>query len=408
MFVYRREDLPTDPVFPADLTELGYFVTDQDQIRKISDPTQEFQYKINRNCRWNDVQREAMNECIRKLVSARLRDLGLVNLHLPLRATTNEAHVPIMVSRNLSTASHIIVVFGEPIQDLGIWAYRSVGGDGIDAGSLVSFARAVLRQGQANGNSGNGDSDGDGDAADMPNTALVLANTGQLVWHCASGQAITLVHWQNMPRPSAVDPPPGMSLRNRIPGHEYWQRHVNRVFEDILSARGRLVRPDARISVVGASEGGLGALRYLNKHWSSWRPFISAICLANPLQLARIEFGSDYENAASADSTSFAAFVASRCRGYVLSDQPLGVPVEAMLDSGCNCYASGEGLNSECIMLKAWRHALGWLNQAFADPGYGEARLEIMHFDGGELDDTVEADGDDAVEANVAEDGERS
>lgn len=41
--------------------EYRYFVTDQDQIRKISDPTQEFQYKINRNGRWNDVQREAMN-----------------------------------------------------------------------------------------------------------------------------------------------------------------------------------------------------------------------------------------------------------------------------------------------------------------------------------------------------------
>ncbi|RAK77185.1 uncharacterized protein BO72DRAFT_468754 [Aspergillus fijiensis CBS 313.89] len=395
MFVYRREDLPADPVFPADLTKLGYFVTDQDQIRKISDPTQEFQYKINRNGRWNDVQREAMNECIRKIVSSRLRDLGLVNLHLPLRAKTKEAHVPIMVSRNLSTASHIIVVFGEPIQDLGIWAYRSVGCDGVDAGSLVSFARAVLRQGRADSNSGSGDSDNDDSTTNMPNTALVLANTGQLVWHCASGQAITLVRWQHMPRASAVDPPPEMSPRNQIPGHEYWQRHVNRVFEDILSARGRLVRPDARISIVGASEGGLGALRYLNRNWSSWRPFISAICLANPLQMARVEFGSDYENAALVDPTSFAAFVASRCRGYLLSDQPLGVPVEAMLDSGCNCYASGEALNSECIMPKAWRHALRWLKQAFADPAYGEARLEIMHVDGDELEDAVDAEVDE-------------
>ncbi|PYH40549.1 uncharacterized protein BP01DRAFT_351034 [Aspergillus saccharolyticus JOP 1030-1] len=375
MFVYRREDLPADPVFPANLAELGYFVNDKDQIRKISDPTQEFQYKINRNSRWNDVQREAMNECIRKIVLSRLRKLGLVDLHLPLAAATKKAHVPIMVSKNLSAASHIIVLFGEPIQDLGIWSYRSVGSDGINAGSLVSFAQAVLRPGQADG----------GVDANMPNTALVLANTGQLVWHCASGQAITLTHWLHMPRESAVDPPPEMSRRNKIPGHEHWANHVDRVFEDILSARGRLVSWGAKISIVGASEGGLGALRYLARNWASWRSNISAICFANPLHIAQIEIGADYENLASADPTSFAAFVVSRCRGYVLSNEPLGMPAEAMLDHGCNCYSSGEELNTEGIMPKAWSHALEWLNRAFADPNYGEAKLEIRYFDSSEL-----------------------
>ena len=54
-------------------------------------------------------------------------------------------NVPIMVSKNLSSASRIVAVFGEPVQDLGIWAYRSIGGDdGINAGSAVSLAKAVL------------------------------------------------------------------------------------------------------------------------------------------------------------------------------------------------------------------------------------------------------------------------
>ncbi|RAL10333.1 uncharacterized protein BO97DRAFT_471812 [Aspergillus homomorphus CBS 101889] len=374
MFVYRRENLPKDPVFPADLGGLGYLITDNDQIRKISDPTQEFQYKINRNPRWNDVQREAMNECIRNIVLARLRDLGLDHLRLPLFATAGEAHVPVMVSKNLSTASHIVVVFGEPIQDLGIWAYRSVGCDGINTGSLVSFAKAVLRQGHAD------------DGNDMPNTALVLANTGQLVWHCASGRAITQTHWQHLPRPSAVNPAPEMSHRNTIPGHESWKQHIDRVFEDILSARGRRVRPDARISVVGVSEGGLGAVQYLAANWCSWRPFISAICLANPLHLAKFEFRSANKDMAVSDPSSFAAFIASRCRGYVLSEHPLGMPVEPMLEHGCNCYASGEELNSECIMPRAWKHVLGWLNQAFADQNYAETKLEIRHIDGDALE----------------------
>ena len=61
MLVFRRQDLPADPVFPADLEQLGYFINSNDQIRKICAPDQEFQFKINRNPRWNEVHRGAMN-----------------------------------------------------------------------------------------------------------------------------------------------------------------------------------------------------------------------------------------------------------------------------------------------------------------------------------------------------------
>lgn len=38
-----------------------YFINDSDQIRMISDPSAEFKYKINRNERWNEANKEAMN-----------------------------------------------------------------------------------------------------------------------------------------------------------------------------------------------------------------------------------------------------------------------------------------------------------------------------------------------------------
>lgn len=38
-----------------------YFINDNDQIRQIANPEAEFQYKINRNDRFNVKQREAMN-----------------------------------------------------------------------------------------------------------------------------------------------------------------------------------------------------------------------------------------------------------------------------------------------------------------------------------------------------------
>ncbi|KAG2418734.1 hypothetical protein HFD88_001835 [Aspergillus terreus] len=360
MFVFRKEDIPADPVFPAELEKLG-------QIRKIVDPAQPFQFKINRNDRWNEVQREAMNACIRDIVYSRLRDLGLGTLRLPLMSGAARPHVPIMVSKNLSSASRIVAVFGEPVQDLGIWAYRTIGGDdGINVGSAVSLAKAVL-----------GDDNGD--------TALVLANTGQLVWYCGGRKAMTLQSWLALPRPTAADPPMMMSSRNKIPGHHDWQAHVESVFDEVLAARGRLVRKDAKIDIIGLADGGLGVVRYLARNWDSWRPYVSAICLSNPMHDVYLDLPDREENGMR-DPSSFSSFVSSRCRAYVLSDQPLGVPVSGFREHGCNCYSSGELLHIECIMPRAWGHMLEWLAMAHDDQGYGEAELEIREVDEGEDD----------------------
>lgn len=61
MFRRLPNKLPPDVTFPANLKELGYFVTDNDQIRQIAHPDRKYQYKINRNDRINDVYKEAMN-----------------------------------------------------------------------------------------------------------------------------------------------------------------------------------------------------------------------------------------------------------------------------------------------------------------------------------------------------------
>ncbi|GIJ99333.1 hypothetical protein Aspvir_001463 [Aspergillus viridinutans] len=376
MFVYRPQDLPQDPVFPADLEKLGYFINEKDQIRKIANPEQEFQFKINRNDRWNDLQRASMNECIRTIVSSRLRSLGLTTIRLPLSSGPKDPHVPIWVSANLARASRVIVVFGEPIQDLGIWAYRTVGTEGINAGSAVAFARAILGQ-----KSGAGFKDAD--------TALLLANTGQLIWHCGSSRAVTQQTWLALPRSSAVDAPLTMTRRNKIPSNQDWQEHVACVFDEILSARGRLVREDVKIDIIGLSEGGLGAIRYLATEWDSWRPYISAITLSNPLHHTHIDLAEESPSVPS----SFISFVSSRCRAYVLSDKPVGFPVPGFQEHGCNCYSSGEALHTECIMPNAWEDMLEWLAKMYANPSDGEAHLEFKELDGA-TSATVAGDGD--------------
>lgn len=184
----------------------------------------------------------------------------MTTLRVPLTASPKDPHVPILVSANLSTASRILVVFGEPNQDLGIWAYRSIGMEGINVGSAVSLVEHVLKP---DPNTDNTSATGPSGKRIMSDTALILANTGQLIWHSGGERAITHASWLALPRRSAVDPPMTMTQRNKIPSNGNWQEHVECVFEEVLADRGRLVRSDARIDVIGVAEGGLGVLRYL-------------------------------------------------------------------------------------------------------------------------------------------------
>ncbi|KAL4952328.1 Arb2 domain-containing protein [Aspergillus filifer] len=402
MFVYRRQDLPADAEFPADLEKLGYFINDKDQIRKISDPTQGFQFKINRNDRWNDVQREAMNECIRTIVQTRLRTLGLVTLRLPLTSVPNKPHVPMLVSHNLVKASKIIIVFGEPVQDLGIWAYRTVSAESINAGSAVNFAKAVLYPNDAHTYTNTHGAEYAHPTSNgrilspKGDTALVLANTGQLYWHCGMSKAMTYSTKLALPRASAVDPPLAETTRNKIPGHENWEDHVSSVFEEILNARGRLVNIDAKIQVIGASEGGKAVVRYLGANWQTWHTHISAICLANPLHRAAYDLPVPSPQPTIPD---FASFLSARCRAYLLSPEPLGFPLPSSEreEYGCNCYSSGEGLNAECILPRAWGSMLGWLGRAFEDEEFGEGELVIEEIKG----EDVKVDGGDLIVEEV-------
>ena len=61
MFRRLSHTLPADRVFPHDLEQLGFFVNDEDQIRKINNPSEKYQYKISSDDRVNQLHREANN-----------------------------------------------------------------------------------------------------------------------------------------------------------------------------------------------------------------------------------------------------------------------------------------------------------------------------------------------------------
>lgn len=55
-----------------------------------------------------------------------------------------------------------------------------------------------------------------------------------------------------------------------------------------------------------------------------------------------------------------------------MSSDEVGKFQSGYREHGCNCYASGEELNAECIMPHAWRDMLAWLDMLYLNPDYAE------------------------------------
>lgn len=172
--------------------------------------------------------------------------------------------MPILASSTLATASRVVLVVGESAQDLGVLAYRVVGGPGgVAHGSMVSVATLLLGAQAA-------------DAAAPP--ALVLANTGQLFWWPAGRRALSPAARHGVPCSSAAsrgiwfDP-----ARHQVPGCETPDAHLRLVFGAVRDR----APPDAKLSVVALGDGAECVERFLNDegNWSFWGPRMQSLVL---------------------------------------------------------------------------------------------------------------------------------
>jgi hypothetical protein len=159
MFVRSRSNLPKDPHYPADLEQLGYKLNDQGEFVKISEPegpNRHFLFFVTDNERANETHKEAMHIAVREKVEQEMAVYGVKALflggedgsdilgyehpngkHMTIRATELEV---------LKEKKDVIVVVGEHNQDPGIWAWRSVLGEGgINGGKFTLMSCPYLR-----------------------------------------------------------------------------------------------------------------------------------------------------------------------------------------------------------------------------------------------------------------------
>ncbi|KAL9619642.1 MAG: hypothetical protein Q9160_005748 [Pyrenula sp. 1 TL-2023] len=410
MFRRLSNSLPPDPAFPDDIEKLGYFINDHDQIRMISEPKSGFKYVISKNDRVNDNHKEAMNACIRRIVLSRLHDLSLQTLPLPFGSTPEQPHIPILTSPNLPRASRIILVLGDTVQDLGIFAYRMMV-QSINTGCAVDFAQDALST----------PSPADSNTVSEGEVGMVIGNPGQLIWSNIERCAMTHATWRTLPRKSAMHPPATIDQnRNRVPGHETVEAHVSSIFEQVLSSP-QLANPNAKISVIALEVTARVLVQYLASNWTKWSGRVEAIVFGDPyyyisdlypdaqsISLESLSDTTDKSHSSSSSmSSSFAEFISKRSRAYRMTRDPvvdLGEPCLGREIYGCNCYGSGEEHYSECTMPRAWQAMLNWLKLVWTlGDGFQEVPYQVEpEHEEQVLDGWGSEDFDDSDEAEKA------
>ncbi|KAF6831814.1 Arb2 domain-containing protein [Colletotrichum musicola] len=374
MFRRRWSGLPRDPEFSSDLEELGYFVNEEDEVRNIEDPKYYFKFLLSKNDRVNDRQRFHFNgtqnpigsycrymliaqkEAIRDVVHGRLETEGLTKVLLPLGAIPTERNLPIFVSGNTTSASRVVVVFGEPSQDLGNMALRVANGPGgINKGSMVSVVQELKRQTAS--------------ATDPSPPGIILANTGELWWWPEGKKALSPVSVMGVPMKSMVH---HGRARNpdlhTIPKNESPMAHVQYMIDEVIPS---LVSSTARIDVIAIGLSADNVTRALDnpQTWASLGDKLNTLSLLG--------------SSTSVDELShepLKQFLPARARAYVGDDAPALTPLArpggnpnqaTFTQHGCSVFASGEAYYVELMLIAGLVPMLAWLQEvALAGPGY--------------------------------------
>ncbi|KAI1296461.1 Arb2 domain-containing protein [Xylaria venustula] len=354
MFLRKWSSLPSEAEFPSDLKGLGYFVNKDDEVRSIENEDNYFKFFIDRNLRVCERQRFAMHQAIQAVIHERLVALGLGSLSLPLDIdSSSDPSVPIFTSPNVQGKSRVVIIFGETHQDLGVLAHRVLGGPGgIDKGSLVSVARALLQQRAS--------------STDPSPPGIILANMGELIWWPKGRRTLSKIAFDAAPMRSAahlgnyLDPE-----RNRVRDNESPEAHVKYIFEKVVPT---FVSPSAGLEIIGLGDGADVVESYLNSN-ATWARVGSRInCFAS--------VGGQFP-AWDVKCEGLREFLRDRTRAYAPSTEPLGMVLSGSSGNpdtttftslGCPVFSAGEPNHVETLFIASHETVLDWLQEVADTP----------------------------------------
>ncbi|KAK4231069.1 Arb2 domain-containing protein [Podospora fimiseda] len=373
MFRRRWSGLPADPVYPTDLTELGYFINEDDEIRFRENPDYYFKFFSYKNERWNERQRFCFNEGVGKVIDSRLDDENLVELRLPIGTPPDQPHVPIRISADLPAHTTRVVLFiGQPIQEFGVLAYRVLSGrGGINKGSVINLVKALKNQKSS--------------AEDDSPPGIIIANPGELIWWPEGKRGLTPTGFHGVPMASAVHfGRRWVEEENGIPGNMTSREHVKMVFEEVL---GKMVKKGTKVDVIALGDSADDVEGYLNDD-EAWAKF-------GGMMGSLVVMGGYYDKK-QFKCEGFEKFMNERARAYVIHHTPLDSPVAGPggnlrsrgISYGCPTYSAGAAKITEMLFIVTQPSVLKWIQDvALEGEAYKNKEFEVFGGEDDEEDD---------------------
>lgn len=205
-----------------------------------------------------------------RIINERLESEGLNKMAVPLGTPAAEPHTSIFISPELEFKSRVVVIFGEPCQQVGLIAGRVANGPGgITKGSMIPIVRAIQQQVST--------------ATDSSAPGIVLANMGQLYWWPEGKRPITIVDSAAIPLPSSVHVGRKyVPSLNNIPGNEDPFKHVDFLFNNVFPS---LIGQKAKLDVVAIGESCEIVERFLDKAdaWENWGQRLNSLLFLGPV-----------------------------------------------------------------------------------------------------------------------------
>ncbi|KAI0844295.1 Arb2 domain-containing protein [Daldinia vernicosa] len=367
MFRRKWSGLPADPDFPVDLSKLGYFINEDDEVRAIDNPDNYFHFFFNRNPRWNERQRYAFNQALQYVIWERLEKLGLKKELLPLGTLdTNKPHVPIFVSSDIATKSRVVVIFGETVQDLGVLAHRIIGGPGgINKGSMVSVVSALQKQCSS--------------PSDPTSPGIILANMGELIWYPEGKRTLSRSAFAAAPMQSAVHYNNVIEKGNMVEKNSSPRMHVGHIFQEVIP---HFTKDDAKIDIIvlGSSADYVEEFLDLPPMWNVWKSRVSCLAIVGGLYPVWDLKNDEFVN----------VFLRNKARAYVTSVEPAGMVISGpegnpktttFTQMGCPIFSSGEPNYTETALIAGSEVILGWLQEVAMTPEGQDYTNPYFHVD---------------------------